>query len=70
MQIPASSLHTERSLLDQGCGSLSLAVLLQRATARHLPSVSNEDLATLLDEFIRNPSLRGLSSIIERRATP
>jgi len=56
LQRPMASLDVHASLLEQGCDSLSLAILLQRA-----------DATEVLGEFVRDPTLRTLAALLDGR---
>jgi amino acid adenylation domain-containing protein len=62
--IPAAALPIDRSMLELGCDSLRLALLLQRVADAWLPSSHHGVLRDSLPELLRHPSVRRLADLV------
>jgi amino acid adenylation domain-containing protein len=62
--IPARAVPLDRSMLELGCDSLRLAILLQRVASAHLPESRREVLFASLPRLLQAPTVRRLADLV------
>lgn len=60
---PESELDIHRSLLEQGCDSLALAILMQRVDQQLLGGTSSDGFAAMVRDMMRAPTLHRLAAL-------